>query len=230
MTRLLYLVPALLLLGTPARADERFDWLARRLLHDSSYKVRLQAAIALGKRTTPEAREVLARALDDPKAAVRAVAAISLGKVGGPAQRRALEDAARDPEPLVAAAARRALAQLGERLSSRPEPSAGGGFEASGPGLASTRHPSALDRLQDRLNPEFTTCLLRQLRRDPRFPGVTVRLTVAPAGTLEGFRLLGLSAPAPRLDRCMRAAVDEVALPAAGGGSVTLTWPLKVSP
>ncbi len=226
---LLLLLLLLLCTPTPARADDRFEWLAGRLLHDPSYKVRVQAAISLGRRDDPEAREALVRALDDPEAAVRAVAAISLGKMGGAGERGALEEAARDPEPLVAASARRALEQLTERVGEGAAAAEPERVEASGAGLATMRHPGDLARLQDRINPLFASCLIRHLRRDPRFSGLSVRLTVAPGGTLEDLELLRLARPSKPLEECMQAALDEVVLPPAGGGPVTISWPLEVS-
>ena len=71
----------------PARAD-RVDRLIRILKTDSSYKVRLQVAIALGKLKDKRAVDPLIGALRDSNETVQGVAAAALGQIGA---RRALD-------------------------------------------------------------------------------------------------------------------------------------------
>jgi hypothetical protein len=53
----------------------------RELASNQDFRVRTQAALALGSSEDPKAVEPLCRALDDPKAAVRAAVAAALGKL-----------------------------------------------------------------------------------------------------------------------------------------------------
>ncbi|MBW2730885.1 MAG: HEAT repeat domain-containing protein [Deltaproteobacteria bacterium] len=75
-----------LLWAQPAQAD-RIDRLVRILKTDSSYKVRMQVAIALGKLKAKQAVGALIYTLRDPNQTVQGVAAAALGQIG---DRRAL--------------------------------------------------------------------------------------------------------------------------------------------
>jgi len=57
--------------------------LSKALLTDPSFKVRVQAALLLGKLGEKAGTDALIRALDDESTSVRAMAAQSLGKLGG---------------------------------------------------------------------------------------------------------------------------------------------------
>jgi hypothetical protein len=69
----------------------KVDDLSKALLTDPSFKVRVQAALLLGKLGDKAGTDALIRALDDEEKSVRAMAAQSLGKVGGAAAAPALK-------------------------------------------------------------------------------------------------------------------------------------------
>ena len=99
--------------GLPARAD-KVDDLTRSLLQESSYKVRVQAALILGKLKDPRAIAALSQALlHDDNATVRATVATSLGQIGDPSAKNALEGATQDVDGYVRGQAEKALATLG---------------------------------------------------------------------------------------------------------------------
>lgn len=109
---------ALMLSFAPsAHADERTEYFIRLLQTSSTFKVRAQAALGLGRlEPRPEALEALHQAvLEDSHEAVRAAAASALGRLGDASSRSALERASRDSNREVSAAAREALAMLGRR-------------------------------------------------------------------------------------------------------------------
>jgi HEAT repeat protein len=81
-------------LSTTAWADTRRDRLIDLLESSSSYRVRAQSALSLGRLGGDEAVEALIGALDDEHQVVRATAAHSLGRIATPEARRALEQAA----------------------------------------------------------------------------------------------------------------------------------------
>jgi hypothetical protein len=102
-----------LLFARPALAGKVED-LSRMLLEDSSYKVRLQAALLLGKLGDRAASAALIKALGDENRTVRAMAAQSLGRLGvseaAPALRGLLQ---RERDGFVRGQAEKALAALG---------------------------------------------------------------------------------------------------------------------
>ena len=65
--------------------------LCKALLADPSFKVRVQAALLLGKLGDKGGTDALIKALDDEDKSVRAMAAQSLGKLGGAAAAPALK-------------------------------------------------------------------------------------------------------------------------------------------
>jgi len=69
----------------------KVDDLSKALLDDSSFKVRVQAALLLGKLADKAGTDALIKALDDQDKSVRAMAAQSLGKLGGAAAAAALK-------------------------------------------------------------------------------------------------------------------------------------------
>jgi hypothetical protein len=103
----------------PALAG-KVDDLARMLREDSSYKVRLQAALLLGKLGDRAAAPALSEALGDENRMVRAMAAKSLGDLGAseatPALKTLLQ---KEKDAFVRAQVEKALASL------RPGPSGG---------------------------------------------------------------------------------------------------------
>jgi hypothetical protein len=115
------LLVVLCLLSTRPALAGKVDDLSKMLLEDSSYKVRLQAALLLGKLGDRSAVDPLCRALGDENRTVRAMAAQSLGRLGAaeaaPALRGLLQ---RERDPFVKTQAEKALAALG------PGPGKGG--------------------------------------------------------------------------------------------------------
>lgn len=83
------------------------------LARDSSFKVRVEAALILGRLHQVRSVPALVGALRDPEPGVRATAAESLGEIGSSLPREALVGALNDPEPAVRRAARTALRRLG---------------------------------------------------------------------------------------------------------------------
>jgi HEAT repeats len=81
--------------------------------HDQSFKVRVEAALILGRLRQVRSVPVLIGALRDPQPGVRSAAADALGQIGSLLPRDALVAALHDPEPSVRRAARAALHRLG---------------------------------------------------------------------------------------------------------------------
>jgi hypothetical protein len=104
-------VSALLLLVLSGRADaDKIDDLTRALMQDSSYKVRVQAALVLGKLGDKRAVPALIQALRDENETVRGVAATSLGRMGDRSAAAALMVAvSNDPSEFVRREAKKAL-------------------------------------------------------------------------------------------------------------------------
>jgi hypothetical protein len=101
--------------ATPARAapEAQIRDVEDSLAHDQSFKVRVEAALILGRLHQVRSVPVLVGALHDPQPGVRAAAADALGQVGSLLPRDALVEALHDPEPPVRRAARAALRRLG---------------------------------------------------------------------------------------------------------------------
>jgi hypothetical protein len=117
LRRLASFLPAaicLLLLAGPVRAaGPKVDELAR-LLEDSNYKVRLQAALLLGKLGDKSAVTPLTRALEDKDRLVRAMAAQSLARLGAPDAAPALKALLQhERDAFVRGQVEKALAALG---------------------------------------------------------------------------------------------------------------------
>ncbi len=89
------------------------------LVHDPSYKVRVDAALILGKLHQQHSLPALIVAAKDPHPAVRATAVRSLGLIGDPAGRDAVLAALHDPVPTVRHMARDALRGLGDDAVAR---------------------------------------------------------------------------------------------------------------
>lgn len=100
------------LLASWGRAD-KVDELIRALQQDSSYKVRVQAALVLGKFHEPRATEAIRQALSDINESVRAAAAMALGQSGAAGVEEDLKQRAEsDSSQLVRTQAQKALAML----------------------------------------------------------------------------------------------------------------------
>jgi hypothetical protein len=103
------LVPA----GARGARAPRIEDVEEALAHDRSYKVRVDAALVLGRLRQTRSIPALIGALRDAHPAVRASAARSLGAIGSPIARDAVAKAIGDPVPHVRRSAREALKQLG---------------------------------------------------------------------------------------------------------------------
>jgi len=96
-----------------------------RSLEDTNYKVRVQAALVLGKLGDAAAMPCLVRALGDQNKTVRGMAAQALGQIGDPAAREPLRALGkRDADPFVRAQTEKAVALLAA-------PAGGGGGAAA---------------------------------------------------------------------------------------------------
>lgn len=111
----LALVLALMTVGVGLTwAAGSVDELSRVLLEDSSYKVRVQAALVLGKLGDRNAVPALTRALKDGNNTVRAVAAQALGRLGAPEAAEAVRSTLKtERDAFVRTQLEKALASLG---------------------------------------------------------------------------------------------------------------------
>ncbi len=117
LLRPLVIALAVLLAG-PALAGSSFATLVQRLRHGEDFRVRVQAALQLGKSHNKRARVPLQRALDDPNAAVRAASAAALKVLGDKRAIHALKEHRLDPSAAVRSqikASIRALKLIGQR-------------------------------------------------------------------------------------------------------------------
>lgn len=114
---LLFLV--VLLFGAGVHAGE--DALIRKLKNGVDFRVRVQAALELGKTKSPKARPALEKALGDENAAVRAAAAAALKVLGDRRAVPALKRHQGDASPAVRAQIQNALKALSEQRAARAE-------------------------------------------------------------------------------------------------------------
>ena len=114
MKRLLSQVALVLVLiaSTGAAAKDSVQALARKLGDGVDFRIRVQAALELGKSGSYRARPPLESALDDDNAAVRAAAAAALKVLGNPAAIGALRKHERDSSPAVRAQVKSSIAAL----------------------------------------------------------------------------------------------------------------------
>ena len=112
---LLAVAPAAL----PLAAQDRTQ-LVRILESDLDFRVRIQAAFALGNTRDASALDPLVRALADPNPAVRAAAATGLARLGNPRALTALRNLSRDPSAAVRVQAERAIRQISGEGSTAP--------------------------------------------------------------------------------------------------------------
>jgi hypothetical protein len=99
---------------SPARADQ-VKRLSQILLGDGSYRVRMQAAIVLGRLRKLRAVPALSAAMRDDNANVRKVSAAALGEIGDRSAQQPLVRALRDRNDGVKAAAAASLASIGAK-------------------------------------------------------------------------------------------------------------------
>ena len=109
-------VLGLLLLGASvvhAASDVKVDDLCKAVLEDSNYKVRVQAALVLGKLGDHKAVPFLIKALADQNMTVRGIAAAALGQLGDGQASEPLRDLMkRESDPFVRGQAEKAVAAL----------------------------------------------------------------------------------------------------------------------
>jgi HEAT repeats len=103
-----------------ALAAPRIEDVEDALSHDRSYKVRVDAALVLGRLRQTRSIPALIGGLKDPNPAVRASAAQSLGRIGSPIAKDALTKVLADPAPLVRRSAKEAMAALGADVDETP--------------------------------------------------------------------------------------------------------------
>ena len=96
-----------------AHAAPRIEDVEDALAHDRSYKVRVDAALILGRLHETRSIPALIGALKDPNPTVRASAAQSLGRIGSPIAKDAVARALVDPAPVVRHMAKEAMKELG---------------------------------------------------------------------------------------------------------------------
>ena len=93
--------------------DVRVDELCRAVTDDSNYKVRVQAALVLGKLGDARAVPPLIKALGDQNKSVRGIAASALGQLGDATAVDPLRDLLRhESDPFVRGQAEKAMAGL----------------------------------------------------------------------------------------------------------------------
>jgi hypothetical protein len=140
-------------------------------LADPSFKVRLQAAILIGKRKLTTAAEPLRKSLTDEHETVRAAAALSLGKLGDQASRSGLVAMLGQDNQLVPEAAEKALIML-DQARGKPRY------------LLSIDPPTAAAGVPTALAPRVRELLLSKLRPRPE-----LELSSGEEKVLQGDRL-----------------------------------------
>lgn len=130
----LALLAACLGYARPTLADARTEFLMRMLQTSTQFRVRTQAALALGaQEPSPAVVSALAGALNDEHPAVRAASAAALERLKDPSALAALRRAQNDSDGTVRSAVRSAIASL---------ESQGRAASATTPSSAPTRTPS----------------------------------------------------------------------------------------
>jgi hypothetical protein len=161
-----------LLLAERGRAD-KIDDLTRALMQDPSYKVRVQAALVLGKLADRRAVPALIQALHDENDSVRGVAATSLGKIGDRSAANALQQSATsDSSDFVKGQARKALELI-----------ANGGGGGAGPELAAKAGARFFIHVEfssgaSKASPEFVRLVRESLQKElQKLPNVTLAVS-----------------------------------------------------
>jgi len=113
---------ALLLTVSSAVATPGLDELVDQLKNASDFRVRVSAALQLGKSLTADAAAPLEAALDDSNASVRAAAAAALKNLGDQAALPALQAHRDDKSEAVRAQVKAAIKSLEEERLTGPKP------------------------------------------------------------------------------------------------------------
>jgi hypothetical protein len=119
--RAIVLCSGLLLVG-PAPARPTLATLSDRLEGSSDFRIRVQAALELGKLRTPKAVRPLTSALDDPSSSVRAAAAAGLKILGDASALTSLRQHRSDKSEPVRAQIRSSIEALETRGAATREP------------------------------------------------------------------------------------------------------------
>ncbi len=139
-----------------AGSDVKVDDLVRVVVDESTnYKMRVQAALVLGKLADPRAVQPLIKALNDQNKTVRGIAASALGQLGDQSALEPLRELVkRDSDSFVRGQAEKAIAALGAGGGGAPKRGAkvyvnfgafAGGVKSAGPEAAKILH-DALSR------------------------------------------------------------------------------------
>ncbi|AUX22119.1 hypothetical protein SOCEGT47_026200 [Sorangium cellulosum] len=122
---LVLLLVTLVLSLWPTRllANQRTSYLAAQLKSNEDYRVRTQAALALGASGDDAAAKPLCDALADSNASVKVAAAAALGKLGKPSGLACLQRAEpRERTPAVKAQIKKSIAALSSGGAAAPPP------------------------------------------------------------------------------------------------------------
>lgn len=110
------------LLATPALAKPALDELIGQLRDGKDFRVRVQAALQLGKSMDPAALSPLLGALDDENASVRAAAVAALETLGDPRAIAPLRERRLDRSEAVRKQIKATLAELEAQAQGTPRP------------------------------------------------------------------------------------------------------------
>jgi hypothetical protein len=138
-----------------AAADVQIDDLVKAVTEDSNYKIRVQAALVLGRLADPRATRALLKALADPNKTVRGIAAQALGQIGDTIAIDPLRDLLRhEGDPFVRTQAEKALAGLSSPLGAGKRAKIYLSFGPFSGGVKSAG-PEAAKLIQDALGKEL---------------------------------------------------------------------------
>ncbi|WP_437692422.1 HEAT repeat domain-containing protein [Sorangium sp. So ce176] len=200
---LVLLVVALVLSLIPTRlyAEQRTSYLAEQLKANDDYRVRTQAALALGASGDDAATKPLCDALSDANASVKVAAAAALGRLGKPAGLACLQRAeGREQTPAVKSQIQKSIATLSS--------GGGGGVAAPPPPGADTKYYVAIEitnksgRPESEIEPLLRAAMQSKILARPGYAVAPKGETVAQGKKilngkkLKGFYLLATVEPA----------------------------------
>ncbi len=107
-----------LIISSASAAPRHVNRLAERLENGADFRVRVQAALELGKTKSKSARRPLEAALDDGNAAVRAASAAALKVLGDPKAIKALKRHRKDKSAAVRSQIKSSIKALKSKASS----------------------------------------------------------------------------------------------------------------